>query len=45
MKRVEYLVIWRDYNFNKENPNNYGEELFNEIQEFHRKIKNIWQEN
>ena len=39
MKRVAYLVIWRDYNFNKENPNNYREKLFNEIQEFHRKIK------
>ena len=39
IKRVEYLVIWRDYNFNSTNPNNYGIELFNEIQEFHREIK------
>ena len=38
-KRVEYLVIWRDYNFDESNPNNYSEDLFNEIQEFHRKIK------
>ena len=39
VERVEYLVIWRDYNFNEENPNNYNFLLFNEIQEFHRKIK------
>ena len=38
-KRVDYLVIWRDYNFNNENPNNYSSDLFNKIQEFHRKIK------
>ena len=38
-KRVEYLVIWRDYNFNPENPNNYNLDVFHEIQEFHRKIK------
>ena len=40
-KRVEYLVIWRDYNFNPQNPNNYSIDIFNEIQEFHRKIKKI----
>ena len=39
MKRVEYLVIWRDYNFDPENPNKYSEKVFQEIQEFHRKIK------
>ena len=39
MKRVEYLIIWRDYNFDPNNPNNYDEVLFNKIQEFHRKIK------
>ena len=38
-KRVEFLVIWRDYNFNPENPNDYDIETFNKIQEFHRKIK------
>ena len=38
-KRVEYLVIWRDYNFNPENPNNYSIDVFDEIQEFHRVIK------
>ena len=39
LKRVEYLVIWRDYNFNPKNPNKYSEKTFKEIQEFHRKIK------
>ena len=39
LKRVEYLVIWRDINFNKNNPNHYNQEMFNEIQEFHRNIK------
>ena len=39
LKRVEYLVIWRDYNFNPKNPNNYSEQIFKEMQEFHRKIK------
>ena len=38
-KRVEYLVIWRDYNLNT-NKNNFPENVFNEMQEFHRKIKN-----
>jgi len=39
LKRVEYLVIWRDFNFNSDNPNKYSEKIFKEIQEFHRKIK------
>ena len=39
LKRVEYLVIWRDYNFNNNNPNNYDQSIFNEMQEFHIKIK------
>ena len=38
-KRVDYLVIWRDYNFDPQNPNKYSEDTFDEIQEFHRKIK------
>ena len=39
VKRLEYLVIWRDYNFNSENPNKYSKEVFDQMQEFHRKIK------
>ena len=39
IKRVEYLVIWRDYNFNENNPNNYDKNIFDEMQEFHRTIK------
>jgi hypothetical protein len=39
LKRVEYLVIWRDYNFNFNNPNNYDQNIFKEMQEFHIKIK------
>ena len=23
LRRIEYLIIWRDNNFNKSNPNNY----------------------
>ena len=38
MKRIEYLVIWRDYNF-KENYNSYSKKVFDDITEFHRKIK------
>ena len=37
--RVEYLVIWRDYNFDENNPNMYTQDVFNEIQAFHRKMK------
>jgi hypothetical protein len=39
VKRTEYVIIWRDYNFNSENPNKYSNEVFEAIQEFHRKIK------
>jgi hypothetical protein len=38
-ERVEYLVVWRDYNFSVNNPNNYDSNTFNEIQEFHIQIK------
>ena len=41
VKRLEYLVIWRDYNFDIRNPNNYAIQTFNEMKEFHRKIKKI----
>ena len=39
--RIEFLVIWRDYNFNSNNPNYYSKEVFDKMQEFHRTIKNI----
>ena len=41
MKRVEYLVIWRDYNFDINNPNNYDQITFKEMQDFHQKIKSF----
>ena len=41
VKRLEYITIWRDYNFNPENPNKYSNEVFHEMQEFHRKIKKL----
>ena len=40
-RRIKYLVIWRDYNFNSENPNQYNNNIFKEIQKFHKKIKKI----
>jgi hypothetical protein len=40
-RRIKYLVIWRDYNFNSENPNQYNNNVFQEMQEFHKKIKKI----
>ena len=39
LKRIEYLVIWRDYNFDKFKPNKYSNKTFNKIQEFHNEIK------
>jgi len=39
MKRIEYLVVWRDYNFNSYNPNKYSNKTFAKIQEFHNEIK------
>ena len=39
MKRIEYLVIWRDYNFAENNPNNYSDNIFKIIKEFHNNIK------
>ena len=41
LKRIEYLVVWRDYNFNENNPNSYENEFFNKMQNFHREIKKI----
>ena len=39
LKRVEYLIIWRDINFDPSNPNGFSQEDFLKMQEFHRKIK------
>ena len=41
LKRVEYLVIWRDYNFNEKNPNNFDFYKFNIIRKFHNEIKKL----
>ena len=41
VKRLEYIVIWRDYNFDLNNPNKYINEDFEQMKEFHRKIKRI----
>ena len=41
VKRLEYIVIWRDYNFDLNNPNKYINEDFEQLKEFHRKIKRI----
>ena len=37
--RCEYLIIWRDYNFDENNPNNYIEEDFKKMLEFNEEIK------
>ena len=41
LKRIEYLVIWRDYNFEPRNPNCYDNYKYKQIQEFHNHIKKI----
>ena len=41
VKRVEYLVIWRDYNFNSNNINNYPPNIFQKIQNFHNDLKHF----
>ena len=41
VKRMEYLVIWRDYNFNNNNPNFYPQKVFEKIQSFHRELKSF----
>ena len=40
-RRIKFLVIWKDYNFNLNNPNHYNDNDFQTIQEFHREIKKI----
>ena len=39
LKRVEYLIIWRDFNFDPSNINNFALEDFLKMQKFHREIK------
>ena len=34
MKRCEYLIIWRDYNFDLNNPNNYDDKQFKAMVKF-----------
>ena len=43
VKRIEYLIIWRDYNFSENNPNNYDNNTFSKMQNFHKRIKYIIQ--
>ena len=43
VKRIEYLIIWRDYNFSENNPNNYDSNTFSRMQNFHKRIKYIIQ--
>ena len=37
LERTEFLIVWRDNNFNESNPNNY--EYFDEMIEFNKQIK------
>jgi hypothetical protein len=39
IKRCEYLIIWRDYNFDENNPNNYNKNVFKKMLEFNEEIK------
>jgi len=39
LKRIEYLVIWRDYNFDSFNSKKYSNKIFNKIEVFHNEIK------
>ena len=39
LRRVEYLIIWRDNNFNINNPNNY--ENFDKMIEFNKEMQNF----
>jgi len=43
MKRSDYLIIWRDYNFDTKNPNNYEDEYFKEMLIFNEEIKKFSQ--
>ena len=39
LRRVEYLIVWRDNNFDKSNPNNY--EDFDKMTEFNLEMQNF----
>ena len=39
LRRVEYLIIWRDINFDRNNPNNYDD--FNKMLEFNLQMQNF----
>ena len=41
VKRLEYIIIRRDHNFNPENPNRYDKKVFEQMETFHRKIKKV----
>ena len=43
VQRIENLIIWRDYNFSENNPNNYDSNTFSRMQNFHKRIKYIIQ--
>ena len=40
-KGVEFLVIWREYNLDINNPNEYSDESFKEIIDFHKNFKKL----
>ena len=40
-KGVEFLVIWREYNLDINNPNEYSDKSFQEIKDFHKNLKKI----
>ena len=39
LRRVEYLIVWRDNNFDKSNPNNYKD--FDKMTEFNLEMQNF----
>ena len=39
LRRVEYLIVWRDNNFNGNNPNNY--QNFDKMLEFNKEMQNF----
>ena len=43
VQRIENFIIWRDYNFSENNPNNYDSNTFSRMQNFHKRIKYIIQ--
>ena len=41
LRRVNYLIIWRDNNFDPNNPNNYDDDDFKKMLEFNKEMKNF----